>query len=339
MTGASDGLPGVRDGADLPGAGDGAGLPGAGNRADRLDALAREFEAHRSHLLRIAYATTGSLADAEDCVQDAWLRLRGVAEPGQIRDLRAWLTTVVGRLALDSLGSARARRERYVGTWLPEPLVEEDHRYTRDPADRVTLDESVSMALLVVLERLSPAQRTAFLLHDVFGLPFDEVAGVVGRSPAAVRQLAARARQQVEQARPRVPATRTQQRALVDAFVSACERGDLDELLRLLDPQVVLRGDGGGKVTALVHTEYGAARVARLMLGFGRRPARGARVALVNGVPGLVLRDGTGVLSVVAFTVDGDRIAAIDVIRNPDKLAGVPEPGPWPDRAGQHDQS
>ncbi|MFG2003772.1 sigma factor [Spirillospora sp. NPDC048911] len=166
-----------------------------------MDDLTRAFEAERPRLLRVAYATTGSLAEAEGCVQEAWLRLRSVADPGEIHDLAAWLTTV-GRLALNVLGSARVRRE---GTWLPEPLVA-----TGDPAERVTLDESVSMALLVVLEQLSPAQRTAFLLHDVFSLPFDEIGG----TPAAVRQLASRARREVEQGSPRFPPTPDEQREL-----------------------------------------------------------------------------------------------------------------------------
>lgn len=148
--------------------------------------LARSFEADRPRLLRVAYTMTGSLAEAEDCVQEAWLRLRRLDDPAAVRDLAAWSTTTVSRLALDALTSARARREHYVGTWLPEPVVEAPFQ---DPADRVTLDESVSMALLVVLERLSPAERTAFVLHDVFSVPFPEIAEVVGRSPAAVRQL------------------------------------------------------------------------------------------------------------------------------------------------------
>jgi RNA polymerase sigma-70 factor, ECF subfamily len=143
------------------------------------DALAQAFEALRPRLVRVAYATVGPVAEAEDCVQEAWLRLRRVGDPAEIRDLGAWLTTTVSRLALDALGRAQARRERYVGPWLPEPLVEDIA--AEDPADRVTLDESVSMALLVVLERLTPAERTSFLLHDVFGLPFAEIAGVVGR--------------------------------------------------------------------------------------------------------------------------------------------------------------
>ncbi|MEV0400365.1 RNA polymerase sigma factor SigJ [Actinoallomurus sp. NPDC050550] len=283
------------------------------------DELARAFEAERPRLLNVAYATTGSLAEAEDCVQEAWLRLRRLDDPAGIRDLRAWLTTAVGRLALDALGSARVRRERYVGPWLPEPLVKE----VDDPADRVTLDESVSMALLVVLERLSPAERTAFLLHDVFGLSFGEVAEVVGRSPGAVRQLASRARQHVEQGLPRFPPTYTEQRRVVAAFVAACRDGDLEGLVSVLDPDVTWRGDGGGKVSALRHVERGAANVARRLLAYARIPVDAVRIVEINGAPGLVMRDVGGVLSVVAFTVDGGRITELDVIRNPDKLSAV----------------
>jgi RNA polymerase sigma-70 factor, ECF subfamily len=284
--------------------------------------LTRAFEAERPRLLRVAYATVGSLADAEDCVQEAWLRLRRLQDPAEIRDLAAWLTTTVSRLALDSLSSARARRERYVGPWLPEPLVEDLD--TRDPADRVTLDESVSMALLIVLERLSAPERTAFLLHDVFSLSFEEVARVVGRSPAAVRQLASRARAHVEQGRPRFPPTQQQQREMVAAFAAAAQAGDLERLVGLLDPDVVWRGDGGGKVPAAA-LGRGAATVARRLLALADRPPLSARMALVNGAPGLVLRDADGVLTVVSFTVDAGRIVAIDAVRNPDKLAGLPE--------------
>ncbi|MFF3452761.1 RNA polymerase sigma factor SigJ [Streptomyces sp. NPDC002730] len=310
--------------ADVPAAGSAAAgsadRPATPTPSDQA-ALADAFQEERPRLLRVAYTTTGSVAEAEDCVQEAWLRLRGLDDPGAIRDLRAWLTTTVGRLALDALGSARVRRERYVGTWLPEPLVEavvED-----DPAERVTLDESVSMALLVVLEQLSPAQRTAFLLHDVFGVSFDEVAGVVGRSPAAVRQLAARARRDVESGRPRFPPTASQQRDLVNAFAAACQEGDLEGLVALLDPDAQLRGDGGGKVTALRHIEQGAEKVARVLLAFTRRPPRELHLARVNGAPGLVVHDADGLLSVVAFTVDTDRITAVDIVRNPDKLTAV----------------
>lgn len=291
------------------------------NARDADDQLARSFEANRPRLLRVAYTMTGSLADAEDCVQEAWLRLRGLDDPGTVRDLAAWLTTTVSRLALDALGSARARREQYVGTWLPEPLVE-----TRelDPADRVTLDESVSMALLVVLEQLSPAERTAFVLHDVFSMPFPEVADVVGRSPAAVRQLASRARRHVEGTRPRLPATGAEQRELVDAFMAACSRGDLPGLIALLDPDVVLRSDGGGKVSTLPKILYGADRVAHTLVHYSRLSVFEVHVADVNGAPGVAVRHDDGVLTVMAFTVDGGRITAIDGVRNPDKLTRVP---------------
>ncbi|MFI0453430.1 RNA polymerase sigma factor SigJ [Actinomadura sp. 6N118] len=288
---------------------------------DAEELLARSFEINRPRLLRVAYMTTGSLVEAEDCVQEAWLRLRGLDDPGAVRDLTAWLTTTVSRLALDALGSARARRERYVGTWLPEPLVE---ARSHDPADRVTLDESVSMALLVVLEQLSPAERTAFVLHDVFGIPFPEIAEAVGRSPAAVRQLASRARRQVEGGRPRTPATAAEQRELVDAFTAACEGGDLPGLVALLDPDVVLRADGGGKIATLPRIVRGARRVAAALLSYGRGPMN-ARLVDVNGAPGLVVRQDDGVLTVAAFTMDAGRIIAIDVVRNPDKLARVPD--------------
>lgn len=287
-------------------------------------ALAQAFETHRSRLLRVAYSITGSVAEAEDCVQEAWLRLQRVGDPGAIRDLPAWLTTTVGRLALDALGSARSRRERYVGTWLPEPLVGELNE--SDPAERVALDESVSMALLIVLERLSAAERTAFLLHDVFGLPFDEVADVVGRSPAAVRQLASRARQHVEGGRPRFSPTREEQHELVAAFSAACREGDLERLVGLLDPNVVWRGDGGGKVSSTLREVQGAQRVAHGILGIARQPFRAAKIADVNGAPGLVLLGEDDTLTVVSFTVDEGRIAAIDVIRNPDKLTTVKAP-------------
>jgi RNA polymerase sigma-70 factor (ECF subfamily) len=288
------------------------------------DALARAFEEQRPRLVRVAYATVGSVAEAEDCVQEAWLRLRRVEDPAEIRDLGAWLTTAVSRLALDALGRAQARRERYVGQWLPEPLVED--AAAGDPADRVTLDESVSMALLVVLERLSPAERTSFLLHDVFGLSFAEIAGVVGRSPAAVRQLAARARQHVDEGRPRFPPTYAEQQELVTAFAAACTEGDLERLVTLLDPDVTWRGDGGGKVTSGPGAR-GAERVAQALVLLTRRPPRRLTMATVNGAPGLVVVDADGVLQVISFTVDGGKITAIDVVRNPDKLGGVREPG------------
>jgi RNA polymerase sigma-70 factor, ECF subfamily len=289
------------------------------------DELARAFDEQRAHLLRVAYATTGSWAEAEDCVQEAWLRLRR-SDASTIRNLRAWLTTTVGRLALDALGSARVRRERYVGTWLPEPVVDPDPAPgapTADPADRVTLDESISMALLVVLERLSPAQRAAFVLHDVFGMSFDEVSEVVGRTPAAVRQLATRARRDVADGRPRFTASPREQRRVVDAFLAALTQGDLAALVELLDPDVVVRADGGGRVSALRGELRGAQKTAKVMMGFARQGARSVATAQVNGAAGIVAEDVHGVLTVMAITVEAGRIAAIDVMRNPEKLRHV----------------
>ncbi|WP_436774059.1 RNA polymerase sigma factor SigJ [Yinghuangia sp. YIM S09857] len=283
--------------------------------------MALAFEAERPYLLKVAYVTTGSMAEAEDCVQESWLRLRRLDDPTEIRDLRAWLTTTVARLALDALRSARARRERYFGTWLPEPLVEPVPE--ADPADRVTLDESVSMALLVVLESLSPAQRTAFLLHDVFGMTFGEVAEVVGRTPSAVRQLASRARREVEDGRPRFPPTAEEQRRLVEAFAAACKNGDLDGLVAMLDPDAVCRGDGGGKVPALRVVVRGGNRIARLLLAFAGGEPVNMRPVIVNGTWGLMAWEPDGTLSIVALTVDRQRITAVDVVRNPDKLTTV----------------
>lgn len=323
-------------------------------QGDSTDVLARRFERERPYLRRIAYNTLGSFAEADDVVQEAWLRLQRV-DAAAIDDLRAWLTTVVGRLALDALGTARARRERYVGPWLPEPSVSALSAATAaegaaaaalqrgdgvvagsasreveaaDPADRVSLDEEVTTALLVVLERLSPAERTAFVLHDVFGLGFPEVAEVVGRSPAAVRQLAARARRHVDDGTPRFPASREQHAEIVAAFAAAWQAGDVDGLVGVLDPEVVLTSDGGGLVTAARRPVVGSARVAKALAGFARlgmTPDANPRggFAEVNGLPGLVVAAGD-VINVVSFTVDDGRIVAIDIVRNPEKLRHVP---------------
>jgi RNA polymerase sigma-70 factor (ECF subfamily) len=283
--------------------------------------VATEFEALRPRLLRIAYGQLGSLAEAEDVVQEAWLRL-GRTDVATIENLPAWLATVVGRLALDALGSARMRRERYVGPWLPEPLVGTDSR-PDDPADRVTLDETVSHALLFVLERLSPPQRTAFILHDVFGYSFEEVAEVVGRTPAAARQLASRARRHVEQGRPRQSGTREEHGQAVAAFAAAASGGSIDALLAVLDPDVVMRSDGGGVRQAGRTPLVGADRVSRALARLARRYAAGTetRFVDVNGEPGLLLVNrAAGDLTVMAFTVDGGRITTIHLQRNPEKL-------------------
>lgn len=284
--------------------------------------VAARFEELRPRLLRLAYSQLGSLADAEDVVQDAWLRLQR-ADAAAIADLTAWLVTVVSRLALDALGSARVRRERYVGPWLPEPLVDPVSGGA-DPADRVTLDETVSHALLFVLERLTPAERTAFVLHDIFGYSFEEVADVVGRTPAAARQLASRARRHVVEQRPRQSATREQQQRAVEAFAVAAAGGDLDALLAVLDPEVVMRSDGGGRVQAARKPLVGADRVSRALVALARTYAGQSEVRLVdvNGLPGLlIVNREDGQLSVLAFTVDAGQITTIHLQRNPDKLA------------------
>ncbi|MGH2937881.1 MAG: RNA polymerase sigma factor SigJ [Solirubrobacterales bacterium] len=285
--------------------------------------LATEFEALRPQLTRVAYGILGSVAEAEDVVQEAWLRL-GRTDAAEIEDLRGWLTTVVGRLALDALGSARRRRESYVGEWLPEPLVEE-----YGDEDSPTLDESVSTALLVVLERLSPAERTAFLLHDVFDLPFEKVAGVVGRSPAAVRQLASRARSHVEAGKPRFPADSEEEARIVAAFATAWQEGDHEALLGLLDPDAIMRADGGGRVPSAGKPLLGADRIGRALVAFARAAdKRGeeprGRIARVNGAAGLVVHDRYST-SVVSLTIDDGRITAVDIVRNPEKLRGLTE--------------
>jgi RNA polymerase sigma-70 factor (ECF subfamily) len=283
------------------------------------EALADAFEAQRAHLLRVAYGQLGSLTEAEDVVQEAWLRLQR-AGGDDIRDLRAWLTTTVSRLALDALGSARMRRERYVGPWLPEPVVD------ADPADRVTLDESIGTALLVLLETLSAGERVAFVMHDVFGYDFAAVAEVLGTSTEAARQQASRARRRVQEGRPRFPATREQQRSVIEAFVAAVSGGDVDRLLTLLHPDVVLRTDGGGVVNAARKPIEGAAKVARTTITLARKgqAVAGMRMVDVNGMPGLFGRDSDGVPNVMAFTVDDGRITAVDVVRNPEKLRDLP---------------
>ena len=225
---------------------------------------AERFAQARPRLLRLAYSELGDVGEAEDVVQEAWLRLER-ADAEAIENLDGWLTTVVARLALDRLRSARARRETYVGPWLPEPLVSDD------PADRVTLDESVSYALLTVLEQLSPAERTAFVLHDVFDVPFGDVAEVVGRTPEAVRQLASRARRHVTRERPRFAASRDEHDRAVRAFAQAVAEGSLEGLVAVLDPDVVWTSDGGGRASAARKPLRGGARVARAWAALSRK--------------------------------------------------------------------
>jgi RNA polymerase sigma factor (sigma-70 family) len=274
----------------------------------------------RQHLINIAYRLLGSLAEAEDAVQETYARWYALPRPDQeaIASPGAWLTTVASRICLDMLGSARARRERYVGEWVPEPLPDP---VITDPADRVTLDESVSMAFLVVLETMTPAERVALILHDVFGYPFSEVAEVTGRTPAACRQLASSARQRLRASQP-PPTPRSDQAGIIANFKRAWEAADIGALVGLLDPDATAISDGGGLVSAALHPVEGATSVARFLAGIISRPRHQLRITErpVNGQPGLVAEQDGVIVTVFAFGVAGGKIQRIWAIRNPDKL-------------------
>ena len=284
----------------------------------------------RRQLINLAYRLLGSLADAEDAVQETYARWYAMTRPQQdaIASPGAWLTTVTSRICLDLLGSARARRERYVGEWIPEPLPEPAEwsggragGATADPADRVTLDESVNMAFLVVLESMTPAERVAFILHDVFRYSFAEVAEIVGRTPAACRQLASSARHRVRAAQP--PAIPTARQAgLVRDFKRAWEAKDIAALIGLLDPGAAMTADGGGLVSAALQPIEGGDQVARFLVDLADR-GPGPLALLertVNGQPGLVAQQDGATVTVFAFDIAGDRIARIWAVRNPSKL-------------------
>ncbi|MFC5725069.1 RNA polymerase sigma factor SigJ [Streptomyces gamaensis] len=286
-----------------------------------------DFEDHRQRLWAVAYRITGSVADADDAVQEAWLRWQHLPD-GEAVNPGAYLTTIVSRICFDQLGSARSRRETYVGPWLPEPVVGD----VPSPEDQVTLDESVGIALMAVLERLTPAERTAFILHDVFSVPFGEIAEVVGRTPVSVRQLAARARKRVRAEAPRRSVDRDEHRRTVEAFLAAAMDGDLDALMETLDPEVIWVSDGGGKVSAARRPLHGREKVARYaqgVYGYGAAEGRTLRAFVrdVNGAPGLILTDPVrGRTSVLAFTVHEGRITEVDAVANPEKLRHV-DPG------------
>jgi len=287
----------------------------------REEELARAWTRLRPRLVGVAYAVVGSRAEAEDVVSDCWLSLVAADERDPVRDVDAWATVAVARRALDVLRSARVQREAYVGPWLPEPFVEAAGP-AADPADRVTLDERVSYALMVVLEALSPAERTAFVLHDLFGMPFPEVAAAVGRTPAAVRQLAVRARGHVASGASRVEVDPGERRRVADAFMAAAAGGDLATLVSVLDPDVVLVSDGGGRVSAARRPVVGADNVARFLLGIARkiRPGASLHQIPVNGGPGFVVVHEGSTELVGALTVSGGRISRIDLVLAPDKL-------------------
>jgi RNA polymerase sigma-70 factor (ECF subfamily) len=276
---------------------------------------------HRRYLFAVAYRLLGSAADAEDAVQEAFLRLHRL--DGDVRDVRAWLTTVVSRIGIDVLRSARYRRESYVGIWLPEPLVDYDDT---DLGDVVVLRESLRPAVLLVLEQLTPAERVVFVLHDVFGMDFGRVAEVVDRTRAACRQLAARARHRVrESAPPRASADAAEVDELVRAITEASRDGDIGRLVTLLDPDVVVRSDGGGVVLAARRSVHGAAPVATFFARLTGKLHPGLRLTPVSvgTFPGLLLVDGDEITGVVQFEVEDGRLAEANLVLNPDKLARI----------------
>jgi RNA polymerase sigma factor (sigma-70 family) len=287
-----------------------------------LDAVMRE----RRQLINLAYRLLGSLAEAEDVAQETYARWYAMSRPQQeaIESPGAWLTTVASRICLNLLGSARARRERYVGEWIPEPLpdgITGRPDGTIDPADRVTLDESVNMAFLVVLDSMTPAERVAFILHDVFRYSFSEVAEIVGRTPAACRQLASSARSRLRAAQ--APATPTAQRAeIVRNFKRAWEAKDIDALIGLLDPDAVATADGGGLALTFLHPIEGGEQIARAWVEIANRTPSNMTILerTVNGQPGLVAQQDGVTTTVFALDVASDRIKHIWVIRNPEKL-------------------
>ena len=283
---------------------------------DEKDWLAERFEANRSHLRGVAFRMLGSLTEADDAVQEAWIRLSRT-DTSQVDNLRAWLTTVVARLCLTMLRSRKTRREASLSTHLPDPIVSPIEG--SDPEQEALLGDSVGLALLVVLDTLTPAERLAFVLHDVFAVPFDQIAPIVGRTATAARQLASRARRRVQDA-PVPDVDLDDQWAVVDAFLAAARAGDFERLLAVLDPEVVLRADGGMARPALTSLVRGARTVAEQAMGFRHLSATATRI-LVNGIPGGVAwaPDGSP-FAVLAMTVKGGRIVEIDVLADPDRL-------------------
>lgn len=282
--------------------------------SDRVQA----FEAHRPHLRAVAYRMLGSLSEADDALQDAWLRYSR-ADTSGVDNLGGWLTTVVARVCLNLLRSRRGRREEPIPHRLPDPIV--SAQGGPDPEQEALLADAVGLALQVVVETLSPSERVAFVLHDVFGMPFDDIAPIVDRSPTAARQLASRGRRRVQGAHAEPDADLRTQRRVVDAFFAATREGDLQGLLAVLDPEVVVRADFGPESTNSGES-HGADAVARQALSF-RVLAPSARPALVNGAPGFVVMRADAPYAVLAFTVRGGRIVELDVVADPARLANL----------------
>jgi RNA polymerase sigma-70 factor (TIGR02957 family) len=283
------------------------------------------FREHRNLLFSVAYRILGTAADAEDAVQDTWVKW-SAADRAQVRDSKAYLVRIVGNVAMDRLRAASSRREAYVGPWLPEPILT-----STDAADDVAAAESVSMALLVVLETLSPLERAVFVLKEAFGFSYAEIAEAVERSEDAVRQAAHRARGHVQARRPRFPADRSRHRDITERFFAAATGGDINTLMQMLSPDVTLWTDGGGKVRQAMRPVMGASKVAAWFAGIGQRPYQGVELTdmtvdfvELNGTPGVVFAAADRVIATVAFDLDAEgRIAAIHNVANPDKLRAV----------------
>jgi RNA polymerase sigma factor (sigma-70 family) len=276
---------------------------------DEREWLAERFEANRAHLQAVAYRMLGSSSEADDAVQEAWLRLSR-SDAGDIRNLNGWLTTVVSRVCLDMLRSRKARREQPLDAQLPEPVIDQTGETV--PEHEALLADSLGLALLVILATLSPAERVAFVLHDMFALPFEEIAPILERSSTAVRQLASRARRRVRGAAPDQDTNLTRQRAVVEAFLAASRRGDFEALLALLDPEVVVRADLAAAPLGAARKAHGATSVAKQALTFKQR-APFAHLALVNGAVGVVLMARRRVILVIAFKIRDKKIVEMDV--------------------------
>jgi RNA polymerase sigma-70 factor, ECF subfamily len=278
--------------------------------------LAEQFEAHRAHLRAVAYRMLGSASEAEDAVQEGWIRL-GRTDVSAVENLRGWLTTVVARVCLDMLRTRTSRREDALDTHVPDPVIA---RADADPESDAVLADSVGLALLVVLETLEPAERLAFVLHDVFGMAFDEIAPIVDRSPVAARQLASRARRRVQSGAPNAERNLGQQRRVIDAFMAAAREGDFQRLVAVLDPDIVLRADGGA-LAGLSRVVRGASAVASQAATFSSSGLSN-QLVLVNGNLGFVSRRPDGrVFAVIGFTIAGGKVVEMNILADPDRLA------------------
>ena len=293
----------------------------AGTNSTESDAV---FENHRARAFSVAYRILGSVSDAEDTVQDAWFRWRR-SDISAIRNPEAWLVTTVARLAIDQLRAARARRETYVGSWLPEPIVTAAQETDPTPEERLLLADDISMALLHLLERLAPEERAAFLLHDAFDYDYGELAALLGKSEAACRQTVSRARRRVHDTHPRFDTSAREHARLSAAFNAAISAADPQALIACLAENVTLYSDGGGKAIAALKPIHGADRVMRFFFGvMKKRPEAFSIVpARINGLPGFGMREGVAIHSTLGFAVIDGRISALYMTRNPDKLAHI----------------